>query len=88
VEEALAEGMTQEYFEQRKSRTNTALEGALGHQLAGPYLIHADGSRPRTRYGLRIAPEAIRFEALMPADGPADAASLAHTPKSDDGERP
>ena len=64
IEQALADGMTQEYFEQRKSRTNTALEGALGNQLAGPYLIHADGSRPRTCYGLRIAPEAIRFGAL------------------------
>ena len=64
IEQALADGMTQEYFEQRQSRTNTALEGALGPQLAAPYLIHPDGSRPRTRYGLRIAPEAIRFGAL------------------------
>ena len=61
VESALADGMTQEYFEQRKSRTNTTLKGALGPQLAAPYLIQGDGARPRTRYGLRIDPEAICF---------------------------
>jgi CRISPR-associated protein (TIGR02584 family) len=61
VEEALTEGMTQEYFEQRKSRTNGALEQALGRQLAGPYLIQGDGRRPRTRYGLRIDLDSIRY---------------------------
>ncbi len=61
VEEALADGMTKEYFEQRKSRTNAALEQALGRQLAAAYLIQADGARPRTRFGLRLEPGAIRF---------------------------
>ena len=54
-------GMTKEYFEQRKSRTNAALEQALGRQLAAAYLIQADGARPRTRFGLRLEPGAIRF---------------------------
>ncbi len=62
AEEALAGGMTAEYFEQRKSRTNAALVEALGAQLAAPYLIQGDGGRPNTRFGLQIAAQAIRFE--------------------------
>ncbi len=85
VADALAGGMSQDWFEQRKSRTNTALENALGPPLAQPYLIHADGGHPRTRWGLRLAPEAIRFEALMPPDEPVAAASLAQPPKDDHG---
>ena len=61
AETALAKGMTQDDFDQRKSRTNGALEQALGHQLAAAYLIQGDGARPRTRYGLRLDPEAIRY---------------------------
>jgi hypothetical protein len=61
VEDALSEGMTKEYFDQRKSRTNSALERALGRQLAAPYLIQGDGRRPKTRFGLRIEPDAIRY---------------------------
>jgi CRISPR-associated protein (TIGR02584 family) len=68
VEQALARGMGQEYFEQRKSRTNAALVDALGPQLAEPYLIHPDGRRPQTRYGLRLPPEAIRFESIRARD--------------------
>ena len=64
LEGALSEGMSQEYFEQRKSRTNSALEAVLGPQLATPYLIHAEGGRPRTRYGLRIPADAIRFASV------------------------
>jgi hypothetical protein len=64
VEQALADGMTADYFDQRKSRTNAAIEQALGRQLAAPYLIQGDGSRPKTRFGLRLEPEAIRFAAL------------------------
>jgi CRISPR-associated protein (TIGR02584 family) len=61
AEAALADGMHQDYFDQRKSRTNATLKDALGPQLAAPYLIQSDGARPRTRYGLRIDPQAIRF---------------------------
>lgn len=64
AEDALADGMYEGYFDQRKSRTNGALKDALGPQLAAPYLIQGDGARPRTRYGLRVEPEAIRFAAL------------------------
>lgn len=67
VEEALTDGMTPEYFDQRKSRTNGAIEQALGRQLAAPYLIQGDGARPRTRFGLRIDPAAIRFASLQDA---------------------
>jgi CRISPR-associated protein (TIGR02584 family) len=86
VAEALADGMTQEYFEQRKSRTNTALESALGPQLSAPYLIHGDGSRPYTRFGLRIAPEAIRFAAVgsSPLTTGEETASLSHSKRPGD----
>lgn len=69
VEEALADGMTQEYFEQRKSRTNAALGKALGRQLAKAYLVQGDARRPQTRFGLRVEPEAIRYAALGEFDG-------------------
>lgn len=62
AEELLAEGMSKETFEQYKSRTNTALEDALGPTLAKPYQIRASGKRPQTRYGLTLAAEAIRYE--------------------------
>jgi len=61
IETALASGMSAEDFDYRRSRTNKALTDALGEPLARPYLIHADGGRPNTRYGLRLDAEAIRF---------------------------
>jgi CRISPR-associated protein (TIGR02584 family) len=61
VETALAQGMTKDDFDQRKARTNRELTQALGDQLAAPYLIHADGARPNTRYRLALEPKAIRF---------------------------
>jgi CRISPR-associated protein (TIGR02584 family) len=67
AESALADGMYEGYFDQRKSRTNARLREALGPQLAAPYLIHGEGARPRTRYGLRIGPDCIRFNAAGPA---------------------
>jgi CRISPR-associated protein (TIGR02584 family) len=67
IEAALAAGMSVEYFDQRKSRVNTTLEEVLGRQLAAPYLIQAEGKRPRTRYGLRLEAAAIRFGAIAPA---------------------
>jgi CRISPR-associated protein (TIGR02584 family) len=58
---ALSDGMTKDYFDQRKSRVNTAIEKALGPQLAAAYLIHPDGCRPSTRFGLTLDPGAISF---------------------------
>ncbi len=66
IETALAEGMEAAYFDQRKSRVNTLLEEALGRALAAPYLIQAEGKRPKTRYGVNLAPEAIRYGTLDP----------------------
>ena len=67
IETALAEGMEVAYFDQRKSRVNSLLEEVLGRPLAAPYLIQAEGKRPKTRYGVNLAPEAIRFGAIDPA---------------------
>jgi hypothetical protein len=61
AEAALADGMSEGYFDQRKSRTNATLRGALGPQLAVPYLVQGNGARPRTRYGLSIEPDSIGF---------------------------
>ncbi|MCO5762110.1 MAG: TIGR02584 family CRISPR-associated protein, partial [Chromatiaceae bacterium] len=67
IETALAEGMDVAYFDQRKSRVNTLLEEVLGRPLAAPYLIQAEGKRPKTRYGVNLAAEAIRYGTLNPA---------------------
>ncbi len=64
VEQALANGMTPEYFDERKSRVNSTLTQRLGATLANPYLIQASGRRPRTRYGLTLAAEAVQFAEL------------------------
>lgn len=58
---ALSEGMTKDYFDQRKSRVNSAIEKALGPQLAAAYLIHPDGARPQTRFGSTLDAGAIGF---------------------------
>ncbi len=62
AEDALRNGMTQDYFDQRKSKTNGALQNALGEQLALRYLISSKGRRPETRFGLLLEPEAIRYQ--------------------------
>ena len=46
------EGMTKAYFEQRKSRVNSQLEETLGPTACQSYLIHSEGGRPKTRFGL------------------------------------
>jgi CRISPR-associated protein (TIGR02584 family) len=61
VAEGLREGMDKNYFARRKSRVNQALRNALG-VAAEPYLIAAQGGRPRTRFGLKLPAEAIRFQ--------------------------
>lgn len=61
VENALKNGLTKDWFDQRKSKTNDALCEALGEQLAKPYLIKGQGKRPETRFGLALDPEAICY---------------------------
>lgn len=48
-----------QYFRERMSRTNRALQRTLGKVLAEPYLIKSDGKRHPTTYVLDVAPEAI-----------------------------
>ena len=55
---ALQQGMSKTFFEQRKSRLNKAILENLGHG-AQPYLIVAQGKRPRTRYRIELSPEQI-----------------------------
>lgn len=47
-----ADGMTKAYFEQRKSRINRLLTDTLGPSACQAYLIHSEGGRPKTRFGL------------------------------------
>lgn len=49
----LAEGMTKEFFDEKKSRINATLKRQLGI-AAQPYLIQAEGKRPVTRFGLKL----------------------------------
>lgn len=62
VQQALANGMDTSYFDQRKSRTNAALENALGSHLAEAYKIHNEGQRTG-RFHLRLDAQAIQFGA-------------------------
>ncbi|OAI10569.1 CRISPR-associated protein [Methylomonas koyamae] len=55
---ALQHGMSKPFFEQRKSRINKALQQTLSH-AAQPYLIQAEGKRPRTRYSIKLESEQI-----------------------------
>jgi CRISPR-associated protein (TIGR02584 family) len=55
----LANGMTKEYFEQRKSRINRCLREVLGKRLAQAYIIDSHGKRPSTRFGLTLSSDAI-----------------------------
>lgn len=69
TEETLVEGMTEDYFDQRKSKTNSALVSALGPQLARGYQIQGSGRR-NGRFGLlHIDPEAIHYHTLSDPNG-------------------
>jgi CRISPR-associated protein (TIGR02584 family) len=57
---ALRQGMSKSFFEQRKSRINKQLRDVLQH-AALPYLITAQGQRPRTGYRIDLAPEQIHM---------------------------
>jgi CRISPR-associated protein (TIGR02584 family) len=83
---ALSEGMTKDYFDQRKSRVNSAIEKALGPQLAAAYLIHPDGARPQTRFGLTLDAGAIGFSSPNRPD-PASLRSLSGRTSAGDDPR-
>ncbi|MEZ5537173.1 MAG: CRISPR-associated ring nuclease Csm6 [Thiolinea sp.] len=56
---ALSAGMTKEYFESRKSRTNTALKKGLNKNVASNYVIESFGKRPETRFGVSLDSQSI-----------------------------
>jgi len=49
------------WFDERMSKTKRALLRALDPAAAGPFRMRPYGHRPRTRYGLALAPEAIHI---------------------------
>lgn len=61
VAAALHGGMTKDYFDFRKSKTNGSMKDVLGYRTAEPYLIKPHGSRPKTRFGVSLAVDAIVF---------------------------
>ena len=86
AEAALANGMTDDDFDQRKARTNRLLRQALGTQLAAPYLIQTQGRRPHSQSRLALEPEAIRFGSLDESSAAREqgAASLPEAPSAED----
>lgn len=61
IEKSLKNGMDEEFFEQKLSRTKTALKNALGVPKAKSYTIQGQGRRGETRYQLVVAPQNIEF---------------------------
>lgn len=59
VKKTLKNGMTKEYFEQRKSRVNRALKEGLGKRLSLSYIVDSHGKRPNTRFGLTLSASVI-----------------------------
>lgn len=59
--QALQQGMSKPFFEQRKSRINKTLTETLQH-AAVAYLISPVGKRPRTRYQILLTPEQIHYQ--------------------------
>ena len=51
---ALKNGFTKEYFEQRKAKMHSALNKALGNR-AGEYRLQSSGKRPKTCYAIGLA---------------------------------
>jgi CRISPR-associated protein (TIGR02584 family) len=64
--EALADGMTEEYFEQRKAKVNRMLQDAMGDLTARSYVIVREGRRPLSRYALSLPPSAVQFAPTAP----------------------
>ena len=61
VEQRLAGGADKAWFDERKAKVNALITRGLGESLGRIYGIASEGTRPDTRYGLRIDPEAILF---------------------------
>lgn len=61
VAQALREGITKPWFEERKSHTHKVLKKILGQAAAEPYLIQAHGTKPRTRFGLGLPSDVVDF---------------------------
>ena len=61
TQKALKHGMDGAYFRERLSRLGRQLQEALGRQQALVYGVRKEGKRPKTRYRLEVAPDAIRF---------------------------
>lgn len=59
--QALQQGMSKPFFEQRKSRINKTLTETLQHSAVA-YLISPVGKRPRTRYQILLTPEQIHYQ--------------------------
>ncbi len=57
---ALRQGMSKDFFEQRKSRVQQKLKAVLD-SAAEPYLIQAVGKRPVTRYRIKLDASQIDF---------------------------
>ncbi|OQX15254.1 MAG: CRISPR-associated protein [Thiothrix lacustris] len=61
VAQALREGITKAWFEERKSNTHKALKKVLGSAGAEIYLLQAHGAKPRTHFGLDLPVDALTF---------------------------
>ena len=61
TESTLAEGMSKNFFEQRKARVNRQIKDALGNQ-AQSYLISATGKRPQTCYIIQLEKDQIHYQ--------------------------
>lgn len=69
LETSLRRGITKEYFEQRKSKTNAALRRGLGKTACQPYLIACRPGRPYSRFELDLTSEQITFAASPQGSG-------------------
>jgi CRISPR-associated protein (TIGR02584 family) len=59
--QALQQGMSKSFFEQRKSRINKTLQQTLSHG-ASAYLIKPVGKRPQTRYQILLDADQIQYQ--------------------------
>jgi CRISPR-associated protein (TIGR02584 family) len=59
--QALQQGMSKSFFEQRKSRINKTLQQLLSHG-ASAYLISPVGKRPQTRYQIMLDADQIQYQ--------------------------
>lgn len=62
----LASGMDRGFFLQTKSRLHRTMTQKLGSRDSGAYLVVRRTEKRRKVFGIDIAPNAIRFEALAP----------------------